>query len=413
VHAIASIYDANYLPFTAPTGPANQSVFNPIGGNFGSQEPIIDVQGSLTTTGVTVRIPYTVVNAAVSLPAFSQTVNVPASLTQDGISRDVTLSWSAQSVPVGSGFINANLKAVAGTLNVDKLDVRNGLGDGSETIVVNSTGPVTRSVLGLLLANFTIPLNNVTGNTGQVHLRAITCQNDISLGSGSVVAMLYPYSGTYNTNDYVWCAREVTTAGFIWLDRNLGAYRLATSPTDAQSYGDLFQWGRKNDGHAKRVQRSSFPDVEGSSAQGVMVNTTTTNRSDVPPNARFIVQTDVNYPDWRVNPNDDLWNGVGAVNNPCPTGYRVPTLSECQALDDSWVSPSNGIAAAYSSPVKMTLAGQRVNNPGSVELEGQNGYYWTSSVNTQGGARWLLINTGAGIFNASRPNAFSVRCVKD
>ena len=43
---------------------------------------------------------------------------------------------------------------------------------------------------------------------------------------------------------------EVTnsTTGAIWMDRNLGASQVATSSTDAASYGDLYQWGRAADG---------------------------------------------------------------------------------------------------------------------------------------------------------------------
>jgi len=37
--------------------------------------------------------------------------------------------------------------------------------------------------------------------------------------------------------------------GRIWMDRNLGATQVATSPTDAKSYGYYYQWGRGNDGH--------------------------------------------------------------------------------------------------------------------------------------------------------------------
>ncbi|MFN5774288.1 MAG: hypothetical protein ACK447_14505, partial [Flavobacterium sp.] len=359
VHAIASINDNDYLPFTAPAGPANQTFFAAGGG----LDPLINVLGTLTTTGVTIQIPYTVTTASVNLPAFSQTVNVPASLTQNNQARNVTLSWAAQALPVGSGFINATLQAVGGTLEVFQLDLRNGLGDGSENIIVNSTGPVTRSVLGLLLANFTIPLNNVAGNTGQVQMRAITCQNDISTGTGAVAQMMYPYSGTYNTNNYSWCAREVTAAGFTWLDRNLGAYRVATSSTDAQGYGDLFQWGRRNDGHAKRVQRSGQAAEEGNATQGVMVNGTTSTNADVPANALFITETITPF-DWRVNQNGTLWSGVNAVNNPCPTGYRLPTGTELQALDDSF-SP-NTSAGAFSSAVKMPMAGFRFVVDGSL-----------------------------------------------
>ena len=35
----------------------------------------------------------------------------------------------------------------------------------------------------------------------------------------------------------------------IWMDRNLGASQKATSSTDPASYGDLYQWGRRADGH--------------------------------------------------------------------------------------------------------------------------------------------------------------------
>jgi hypothetical protein len=44
----------------------------------------------------------------------------------------------------------------------------------------------------------------------------------------------------------------VVSAGQIWMDRNLGASRVATSSTDSEAYGDLYQWGRGTDGHEKR-----------------------------------------------------------------------------------------------------------------------------------------------------------------
>ncbi|MFT7002526.1 MAG: hypothetical protein ACJAVW_003569 [Spirosomataceae bacterium] len=43
------------------------------------------------------------------------------------------------------------------------------------------------------------------------------------------------------------------TTGKIWMDRNLGATRVATSSTDAYAYGDLYQWGRATDGHTLRT----------------------------------------------------------------------------------------------------------------------------------------------------------------
>ena len=34
----------------------------------------------------------------------------------------------------------------------------------------------------------------------------------------------------------------VTSAGQVWMDRNLGASRVATSFDDEEAYGDLYQW---------------------------------------------------------------------------------------------------------------------------------------------------------------------------
>ena len=54
-----------------------------------------------------------------------------------------------------------------------------------------------------------------------------------------------------NTGNYGTVTNPIT--GKTWLDRNLGATQVATSSTDAASYGDLYQWGRAADGHQVRT----------------------------------------------------------------------------------------------------------------------------------------------------------------
>ena len=41
------------------------------------------------------------------------------------------------------------------------------------------------------------------------------------------------------------------------MDRNLGATQAATSSTDVDAYGDLYQWGRFSDGHQCRTSNTT------------------------------------------------------------------------------------------------------------------------------------------------------------
>ncbi len=182
--------------------------------------------------------------------------------------------------------------------------------------------------------------------------------------------------------------------GVEWMDRNLGASQVATSSTDADSYGDLYQWGRATDGHEKRNSST----------------TTTLSSSDTPGHGDFIVAPNSPY-DWRIPQNDNLWQGTGGTNNPCPAGYRVPTDAEWDAERLSW--SSNNAAGAFASPLKLPSAGVRLYTDGSILLVGSEGYYW-SSTDYGTSTRYLLLkSSGTAVGSAARAGAGSVRCLKD
>lgn len=156
------------------------------------------------------------------------------------------------------------------------------------------------------------------------------------------------------------------TTGEIWMDRNLGATRVATSSTDAASYGFLYQWGRADEGHEIR-----------SSGQ------TSTNATTAVPNlgsswdGLFITEGNSPY-DWLTPQDNTLWQGVSGTNNPCPAGYRIPTETELNAERTSW--SSNNAAGAFASPLKLPVAGARDNIDGSLDNVGSDGYYWSSTI---------------------------------
>ena len=213
---------------------------------------------------------------------------------------------------------------------------------------------------------------------------------------GGAAAIIDPWPiGTVHCGDQT-VVVDVTnpTTGKIWMDRNLGASQAATSSTDANSYGDLYQWGRGADGHQCRNSTT----------------TATLSTTDQPGNGNFITITLAPY-DWRSPQNDNLWQGVNGVNNPCPSGYRLPSYAELEAERLSW--SSNNAAGAFASPLKLPAAGGRVRSNGSLLNVGSLGRYWSSSVSGTN-ARYLSFNSSdAGMLTFYRANGFSVRCLKD
>jgi uncharacterized protein (TIGR02145 family) len=184
------------------------------------------------------------------------------------------------------------------------------------------------------------------------------------------------------------------TTGRTWMDRNLGASRVATSSNDAEGYGDLYQWGRRADGHQCRNSAT----------------TNTISSTDQPPHGNFILEPGLTY-DWRNPKNDNLWQGVNGVNNPCPTGYRIPTETEWIEERLSWSSKNAG--GAFASPLKFTASGTRLGSDGSLQLSGTNGRYW-SSTTSEISALTLQFDLGiAFISNGHRRNGATVRCIKE
>jgi len=136
--------------------------------------------------------------------------------------------------------------------------------------------------------------------------------------------------------------------GNIWMDRNLGAAQVASSSTDTDAYGNLYQWDRAADGHESRTSGS----------------TSATDATDAPGHTDFSTGSS----DWRTTQNDNLWQGVNGVNNPCPTGYRVPTEAEITGL------VITNTATAFSSLLKLPLAGYRNSNNSLLANLGVFGY---------------------------------------
>ena len=185
----------------------------------------------------------------------------------------------------------------------------------------------------------------------------------------------------------------VGPTGKIWMDRNLGASQVATSSTDAASYGDLYQWGRTTDGHEKRnATVVAGPVASGSEGANFITSGTTPN-------------------DWLSAQDDTRWGATKTANDPCPTGYRVPTETELNA--ERLLFATNDAAGAFGSVLKLPVAGNRYFITGAFTYVGTYGTYWSSTI---GGtdARYLYFSSSnTNMYSYHRADGYSVRCIKD
>ncbi|MFN3588807.1 MAG: hypothetical protein ACK4UP_05450 [Spirosomataceae bacterium] len=223
------------------------------------------------------------------------------------------------------------------------------------------------------MANFAIKI----GGKSCVLIREVTALPTCTNGQTAVVEVTSPATGV------------------IWMDRNLGASRSATSIDDRQAYGDLYQWGRATDGH--QCRNSEITEI---------LSTT-----DQPGNAKFIIGQ--NIPDWR-SPNDSnprRWQGVFGINNPCPSGFRVPTEAEFRAEQIGLNLYNN--KGAFESVLKLPSSGYRSSFDGYVTGSETMGYYWTSTYTSTSSRSFTFTSGQNGIGTNNRLVGQSVRCVKD
>ncbi len=199
-----------------------------------------------------------------------------------------------------------------------------------------------------------------------------------------------------NTGNYGTVVNPVT--GKVWLDRNLGATQVAISSTDAASYGDLYQWGRGSDGHQVRTSDTTKTQATNWLSGG--------NSWD----SLFITTTSFPH-NWLSTGETHMWSGTAAENNPCPSGFRVPTNAEWNQERLTWVT--NNAAGAFESPLKLPAAGLRAGSSGSLFVVGSSGVYWSSTV-SGASSRNLSFSSNSTILDTSnRAIGDSVRCIRD
>lgn len=276
------------------------------------------------------------------------------------------------------------------------------------TVVSGVTQTITATVTSVGTYSISTTSNGVTfaasgtfSGTGAQNIVLTATGTPIAAGTHAFVLNTTP-GCSFDRTTAAAVPTITSTTGKVWMDRNLGATRVAISVTDHLAYGDLYQWGRKADGHEK------ISWTNGTS--GTPVNGTTSTNADTPANNLFITEP-VSPHDWRVSSDNNLWTGQAAVNNPCPAGFRLPTSQEMDAEVTEYGINNNN--TAFNSPFKFTPSGYRQYDTGALSTMGRDGAYWTSSVSGNSPILQYIYPTSSGSTIGYKANGFSVRCIRD
>lgn len=245
--------------------------------------------------------------------------------------------------------------------------------------------------------------------------------------------------------------------GKYWAPINVGAATtknkaVTTANTDITAdAGKLFQWGRLYGFAATNDATTCANDTTGIEMLGRPVQGDLTNMTKW--DGKFIYSNTILQYNWlqingegNANPGNDgmkkgewyqqLWNAnegiadvevVKTATDPCPKGWRVPTQAEWIAIGagqssvsgTTWDSSNLRLAITGKESGKslfLPAAGIRYGGNGGSDLQGKNGYYWSSSVQSNSTYAFFVNLSSTGKLDANtnrRADGYSVRCIQE
>jgi uncharacterized protein (TIGR02145 family) len=404
-----------------PTAAGTYNYSIPLTGGAGSVSATGTITvNSVNTAGTASSSPTLCVNTALT-PITRTTTGATGIGTPTNLPAGVTASWASNTItisgtPTASGTFNYSIPLTGGCGNVNAT--------GTITVNPNVTAGSASSTPTLCTSTaLTAITHTTTGATGigsatnlPAGVTASWASNTITISGTPTAAGTFSYAIPVNG-----CGSSVNATGSITVTGTLtgcqvcGAGRVLTfscynlgAVASTNPYtprwdltGNYYQWGRA-------VVAANGPS--GSSS-------TQTNAGTVS--------------GWNTTAaSNGAWaDGTKTANDPCPTGFRVPTHAQWQAVLNTSLNPTRSLVGTwtdsntnYGSGLRvgsgsiglfLPAAGWRDELDGRLNFRGSDGNYW-SSTESGSSARYMYF-TDQGPNTASNPRrlGYSVRCIAE
>lgn len=253
-------------------------------------------------------------------------------------------------------------------------------------------------------------------------------------GNGSAVDTVVVYQGTdiayADTRFAAVTLGEANGKEIVWAPINLGATELTTGlvevpqPTDPGftsaiqanelQCGSYFQWGRKTPFSYSASQTAKTTSTQFNSVEEAESST-----------LRYYNSMDDSWLSGGLPPN--LWNAKGTIvgesesvtdiektaYDPCPTGWRIPTKTELEALKATGMTHENNSSKNYTS-IKKVNAELRLPKGGGITSIASfmciESLCWSSTLSATRGYMWVTSNFGICPFTGF---CVPIRCVRE
>lgn len=222
---------------------------------------------------------------------------------------------------------------------------------------------------------------------------------------GDTGCVTFTYNGTSVTYTTVRGADNQ-----IWLQQNLGSTQVATSVSDAASYGDYFQWGRWVDGH--QVVNSTLTATP----------PTPNNPSGISNGSTAFYSAAYNSPNnwWSTGTTTDTWSTAlpsSATStdgcDPCKAignGWRLPTITEIGTMITSENLSNVSATGAFASNLKIPASGTK--DYSGMFSQGSRSYFWSSTPIYTGSAQYFYSGLAVTVEgHGGRDTGIPIRCI--